>query len=284
MQIEFKNVHFEYRSPMIGSSRKALSGLSFTIRKGELVAVVGASGSGKTTLVQHFNGLLKPTSGQIIIGEQDISQDKTDHHAIRKQVGIVFQFPENQLFEETVADDIAFGPRNLNWNSTRIDRSVRSSLMLVGLSETFLTRNPFHLSGGEKRRVAIAGVLAMDPSILILDEPTSGLDWSGVEKIESVIRQYHHMGRTVVFVSHDMNLVARLADRILILKQGRLVFDGLKPDLFKQESLVIDSGLEIPSIVSKVRQLKQTGMHLEGCYSLEEVKDALMRDLGGPSK
>jgi energy-coupling factor transport system ATP-binding protein len=283
MQIEFNNVHFEYRSLMIGSSRKALSDLSFTIRKGELVAVVGASGSGKTTLVQHFNGLLKPSSGQIRIGEQDISQNKTDHHWIRKQVGIVFQFPENQLFEETVADDIAFGPRNLNWTSAQVDRSVRSSLSLVGLSETYLTRHPFHLSGGERRRVAIAGVLAMDPSILILDEPTSGLDWSGSEKIESVIRQYHQMGRTVVFVSHDMNLVARLADRILILRQGKLVFDGSKPDLFRQESLLIDSGLEIPSIVNKIRQLKQTGLDLGECYSINEVKNALIRNQETPS-
>lgn len=278
MQIEFRHVCFEYRSLMIGSSRVALSDLSFTVRKGELVAVVGASGSGKTTLVQHFNGLLRPTSGKIIIDNQDISLNKPVYQAIRNRIGIVFQFPENQLFEETVADDIAFGPRNLNWTSDRIDRSVRESMSLVGLSETFMSRHPFHLSGGEKRRVAIAGVLAMDPSILVLDEPTSGLDWPGVEKIESVIREYHRRGRTVIFVSHDMNLVGRLADRILILRKGRLVFDGYKPDLFRQESLVIESGLEMPSIVKKVRQLKQEGLKLEDYYSLNEVKDALMRN------
>ena len=279
MQIEFRNVHFTYRSLMIGSSREALSDLSFTVRQGELVAVVGASGSGKTTLVQHFNGLLRPTSGKIIIGDVELSLNKPVHHAIRNRVGIVFQFPENQLFEETVADDIAFGPHNLNWTSARIDRSVRESMSLVGLAETFMTRHPFHLSGGEKRRVAIAGVLAMDPSVLILDEPTSGLDWPGVEKIESVIRQYHRKGRTVIFVSHDMNLVARLADRILILRQGRIVFDGYKADLFEQESLLVESGLEMPSIVKKVRQLKQKGLKLEDYYSLNEVKAAMMRNL-----
>jgi len=275
MRIEFNNVSYEYRS-LVTDSHVALSRVSFSVESGGLVAVVGASGSGKTTLIQQINGLLQPTSGWLRVGDEK-ADSGTQFKSVRDHVGLVFQFPEIQLFEETVYSDVAFGPRNLGWSGEKVERQVRQAMALVGLdAEHFGPLHPFELSGGEKRRVAIAGVLAMEPMLLILDEPTAGLDWQGTQKIESIIRQYHDNGRTVLFVSHDMDLVARLADRILVLHQGRLIFDGSKTGLFQQPNILDQAGLEIPHMVQAVHVLQKKGIGIPGdIYTLPEAREAL---------
>lgn len=278
MNIEFKQLCFEYRS-LIAEPRAVLNDISFSMGAGELVAVVGASGSGKTTLIQHINGLLRPSSGHLWIGDADLADPSTELQWIRNHVGLVFQFPEIQLFEETVQEDVAFGPKNLNWPKSKIDQQVSIALDLVGLDRThFGPLHPFELSGGEKRRVAIAGVLAMDPRILILDEPTAGLDWTGVQKIESIIQNYHENGRTVIFVSHDMDLVARLAERILVLNNGQLIFDGSRFALFQQESLLKKAGLELPYIVRAINTLKKKGIEIRSdVFSFAEARVEIER-------
>ncbi|MBN1779839.1 energy-coupling factor transporter ATPase [bacterium] len=276
MRIEFENVGFNYVS-MTAAPFTALSGLSFRIESGEMVAVVGASGSGKTTLIQHMNGLLRAASGSVRIGEHDLTDPSADLHGLRSHVGVVFQFPEIQLFEETVALDVAFGPRNLCWTQDKVREHVASAMDMVGLDvSVFGPMNPFQLSGGERRRVAIAGVLAMDPSVLVLDEPTAGLDWRGTQKIETILRHYHRIGRTVIFVSHDMDMVARLADRVLVLNRGRLIFDGTKQALFREEKLLEEAGLETPYLVRALRKIASMGVRVpEDVYSMEEVRTRL---------
>lgn len=278
MQIELEKICFEYRS-LVAEQRKALTDISFSMDSGELAAIVGASGSGKTTLIQQINGLLRPTSGHLRIGDIDLADPSADLQWVRNHVGLVFQFPEIQLFEETVQEDVAFGPKNLNWTKSKVDQQVKTALDLVGLDiRQFGTLHPFELSGGEKRRVAIAGVLAMDPQVLILDEPTAGLDWSGMQKIESIIRQYHDNGRTVLFVSHDMDLVARLAERILVLHRGQLVFDGTRSALFQQELLLQKAGLEMPCIVQAMKTLKKKGIRIQSdVFSLTEARAEIER-------
>ncbi len=278
MRIEFENVSFEYRSP-VAPSRPALTGITFTIPPGEMTAIVGSSGSGKTTLIQHMNGLLEPVSGRLRIGDYDSADSRRDVSALRRHVGLVFQFPENQLFEETVNRDIAFGPANQKWSGDRIDQSVGTAMERVGLNrDIYGKRHPFQLSGGEKRRVAIAGVLALDPQVLVLDEPTAGLDWQGVCKVESIMHSCQALGRSVIFVSHDMDLVARLAARVLVLNHGRLVFDGTRNELFAREDLLAESGLALPHIVQAINRIRSRGIDLH-CekYTLEEAHDELKR-------
>ena len=278
MVIEVQNLTFQYRS-LFSPIRTALSDISFRIESKEIMAIVGATGSGKTTLIQHFNGLHQPTKGRILLNSKDLSALKSSLAWVRRTVGLVFQFPEIQLFEETVYDDIAFGPRNLNLTKNEIDDRVRFSMELVGMDfERFRKLSPFHLSGGEKRRIAIAGVLAMDPQILVLDEPTVGLDHRAASLVENVILSYHRQGKTIVFVSHDMDLVARLAERVIVLNRGRVSFDGLKEDLFRNEEILKQSGLILPQVCRFMLRAKERGYPVRtDVFTVEDAERELGR-------
>jgi energy-coupling factor transport system ATP-binding protein len=283
--IEVQNLTFQYRSPF-SPIRTALSDISLRIESKEIMAIVGATGSGKTTLIQHFNGLHQPTTGRILVDSKDLSASKSHLAWARRMVGLVFQFPEIQLFEETVYDDIAFGPRNLNLSEKEVDERVRSSLKLVGMDfEHFRKLSPFHLSGGEKRRIAIAGVLAMDPHILVLDEPTVGLDHRAASLVEDVILSYHRQGKTIVFVSHDMDLVARLAERVIILNRGRVSFDGLKEDLFVNEEILKQSGLILPQVCRFMLKIKERGYPVRtDVFTVEDAERELEKIVGKKSR
>ena len=269
-----------YRSPFL-PERKALSDVSFSIMPDEIVAVVGAAGSGKTTLIQHFNGLLRPTQGRVSFDAMDLSDTKTDLVAVRREVGLVFQFPERQLFEETVYDDVAFGPRNLRLPEEEVESRVRRTLALVGLDyESFSRLSPFRLSGGEMRRVAIAGVLTMEPRVLVLDEPTVGLDGSGSQKVEGIIETYHRLGRTVIFVSHNMDLVARLATRVVVLWRGSVLFDGTKDALFRDGTVLERAGLTLPQVCRFLQELRKSGHPVRtDVYTIEAAKQEMDRVL-----
>jgi energy-coupling factor transport system ATP-binding protein len=278
VDIEFQHLSFEYRSAISGNYT-ALNDISLKIPSQEIMAVVGATGSGKTTLIQHLNGLLKPTSGNILVNGFDLSGPDIDTHEIRRKIGLVFQFPENQLFEETVFKEIAYGLKNSDIDSNEIERRIRKSLALVGLDfDTFHTLSPFHLSGGEKRKVAIASILVMDPQVLVLDEPTVGLDWNGARKIEDIILQYHLKGKTIVFVSHDMDLVARIASRIVVLDKGRIRYKGDKSSFFCNQSLIFELGLKVPHIKQFLMALQLKGLKINtNLSSISEAKRELQR-------
>jgi energy-coupling factor transport system ATP-binding protein len=242
---------------------------------------LGASGSGKTTFLQHLNGLLHPTSGNVRIDGMDLSHQGTDLNAIRKRVGLVFQFPENQLFEETVYRDVAFGPKNLGFSLEAVDIHVQRAMERVGLDfERLRDLSPFHLSGGEKRRAAIAGVLAMDPEMLILDEPTAGLDWESGQRVENILTSFQQSGKMVLFVSHDMDQVCRLAERVAVMIKGRIVFDGAKRDLFRKPDRLRRAGLTLPSVTRHMISLRGKGLPVRtDVYNVEEAKDELRRVL-----
>lgn len=278
LKVEFKQVSFEYRSSLMPVHR-ALERVSFKIGAGEIVAIVGPSGSGKTTLLQHLNGLLRPTSGRIFIDDQDLHSSAGLLQQIRRRIGVVFQFPEIQLFEERVAQDVAFGPKNIGMTGAELDQHVQSALQMVGLDlNKYKDRSPFHLSGGEKRRVAIAGILAMNPEILVLDEPTVGLDQSSTDCIVRVIRTYQSSGKTVIFVSHNIDLVAELSDRILVLEEGRVTFDGSCPDLFSNDAVLERAALRLPQIVAWMRSLVRRGLAVRtDVYSIQEAKAEMRR-------
>jgi energy-coupling factor transport system ATP-binding protein len=263
---------FEYRTPF-SPARCALSGISLEIREGEMLAVVGSSGSGKTTLIQHLNGLLEPSSGSIAFSPGGVEPGD-----LFRKVGLAFQFPENQLFEKSVFEDVAFGPRNLDLGEEDVEGRVRRALSRVGLPPETWRRPPFQLSEGEKRRAAIAGILAMEPEVLVLDEPTAGLDRDGSERIESILRDFHGSGGTVVFVSHDMDLVGRLSRRVVLLSSGRLLFDGTREDFFGNAALLQQSGLQMPSPMRFLKSLKEKGLPVnELVFSVEDAKRELTR-------
>ena len=253
----------------------ALDDVSLTIEDGEFVGLIGHTGSGKSTLVQHLNGLLLPSSGKITVDGLDIADKATDRRAIRRKVGLVFQYPENQLFEETVEKDIAFGPRNLGLEEAEIDRRVRDAMRKVALDYDALhERSVFELSGGQMRRVAIAGVLAMEPRTLVLDEPCAGLDPRGREEILGLIRDLHRdTGATIVMVSHSMDDVASLAERVIVMNHGKVAMDGAPRDVFSRGAELRAIGLDVPQAVLLADRLRERGFDVpQGVYRVEEIK------------
>ena len=257
---------------------KALDDMSFSVERGEFIGIIGHTGSGKSTLMQHLNGLLKPTSGKVLLDGKDIWSDKKLTRQARFRVGLVSQYPEYQLFEETVYKDIAFGPKNMGLSKDEIDRRVREAAGFVGLTEAQLHSSPFDLSGGQKRRVAIAGVIAMEPEVLILDEPTAGLDPVGREDILSNIQAYREAkNATIMMVSHSMNDVARLTDRLLVLNGSHIAMDGTPAEVFTRAWELEEMGLDIPEVTRVFMRLKELGLPVEPVYTLEQAVAALKK-------
>lgn len=250
MKLEIQNLNFRYDG-VSASGRLVLKDINLNIADGEFVAIVGPSGSGKTTLIQQFTGLLRPTSGHVQVDGVDIWHKGYNKTELRRRIGLVFQFPETQLFEETVQADVAFGPGNLKLTNSKIEKRVARALDSVGLKvEDFGPRSPYRLSEGEKRRVAIAGVLAMEPEMVVLDEPTAGLDPKGVHRIEAILKRLNKMARTVVVITHNMDFVLRCAHRVVILSKGKAIFDGSPWQLFCQEDFLYKANLDMPGLIS----------------------------------
>lgn len=260
-------------------SKVAVDNVDLTIEKGEFIGVIGHTGSGKSTLIQHLNGLLKPTSGTVLIDGENIWQDKARLHACRFKVGLVFQYPEYQLFEETVEKDIAFGPKNMGLSGDEIAERVREAAEFVGLREKHLSRSPFDLSGGQKRRAAIAGVIAMRPEVLILDEPAAGLDPKGRERILSQIKSYHEKtGSTVLLVSHSMEDIARFAGRVLVLGNGRVTMFDTVENVFSRADELMAMGLEVPQITRVFLNLAAKGFDVRrNIYTIQDAKNEILR-------
>ena len=261
--------------------RTALDGVDFRAYPGEYLGIIGHTGSGKSTLIQHLNGLLKPTSGQVLFQGTDIWTDLKTTRRTRFQVGLVFQYPEYQLFEETVYKDISFGPRNMGLDQGEVDRRVRRAAEFVGLEDKLLDQSPFELSGGQKRRVAIAGVIAMEPSVLILDEPTAGLDPVGVESILGNIRDYHAAtNATVIMVSHSMEEVARSVDRLVVVNDGTIPFSGVPREVFRHGDELEAMGLGVPQITRVFLRLRALGADIDpSVYTVEQARAAILSAL-----
>lgn len=262
---------------------KALNDVSLTINDGEFIGLIGHTGSGKSTLVQHLNGLIMPSSGRVLVDGLDLADKNTDRRAIRRRVGLVFQYPENQLFEETVAKDIAFGPKNLGLDEAEIDRRVRTAMRRVALDyDKIAERSVFELSGGQMRRVAIAGVLAMEPQTLVLDEPCAGLDPRGREEILGLISDLHReSGATIVMVSHSMDDVAALAERVIVMNHGSVVMDGTPREVFAKGEELRAIGLDVPQAVELAQKLRGKGFDIpEGIYQMDEVRAAVEAAIG----
>ena len=238
--------------------KKAVDDVSFTARKGEFIGLIGHTGSGKSTLIQHFNGLLKPTSGRVLINGEDIFQSKEMTRAARFAVGLVFQYPEYQLFEETVYADVAFGPKNMGLDKDEIDRRVRENCRIVGLPEEALDKSPFELSGGQKRRVALAGIFAMEPEVMVLDEPMAGLDPAGCADVFRFIRDYHEKhGTTILFVTHSMEYAAQMSQRIVVMDHGHILMDGTPAEVFARADELIAAGLDVPQVTRVFLELQR---------------------------
>lgn len=268
--------------PGMPFEKKALDNIDLQIEDGEFIALIGHTGSGKSTLIQHINGLLKPSSGKIIIDGVDITEKNVKLTEIRKKVGLVFQYPEYQLFEETIEKDIAFGPQNLGLSKEEISKRVKRAMNIVGLDyEEYKDKSPFELSGGQKRRVAIAGVVAMEPKTLILDEPTAGLDPKGRDEILGQIQELHkEYNMTIILVSHSMEDVAKVASRILVMHRGKLILNGKPRDVFKQVDVLEKVGLAVPQVTYLVRKLREKGMNIpEDIYTVEEAKKHILHIL-----
>ena len=257
----------------------AVKDCSFDIEEGELVGIIGHTGSGKSTLIQHFNALLKPTEGQILLDGEDIWQNKQTVRNSRFKVGLCFQYPEYQLFEETVYKDVSFGPKNMGLSSDEIDKRVRESISYVGLDESYFEKSPFDLSGGEKRRVAIAGVMAMDPDVLVLDEPTAGLDPRGRDTVFSMIKNYRNKtGKTVIIVSHSMEDIARVATKVLVMNHGQIAFYDTVDNIFSKSQELINMGLNVPQITKVFMLLKEKGFDVSSnVYTVEQAKNEILR-------
>ena len=273
--LEVKNLTHTYS---VGTpfEHKALDEVTFSVKRGEFIGIIGHTGSGKSTLMQHMNGLLKPTSGQILLDGTDIWQDKKTTRQARFRVGLVFQYPEYQLFEETVYKDIAFGPKNMGLKPDEIDRRVREAAKLVGLTEAQLQVSPFDLSGGQKRRVAIAGVIAMEPEVLILDEPTAGLDPVSRAGILENIEAYRKAkNATIMMVSHSMNDVARLTERLLVMNGSRLAMDDTPKNVFSRADELLEMGLDIPDVTAVFLHLRKLGLPVEPVYTMDQAVAAI---------
>lgn len=280
MSIIVENVTYVY---MLGGpfEKKALNNINLTINPGEIVGIIGHTGSGKSTLIQHFNGLLKPTSGKVYVNGVDTMGKGLKE--LRKQVGMVFQYPEHQLFEETVYKDIAFGLQKLGMSESETDEQINNAISAVGLKPEVLKKSPFELSGGQKRRVAIAGVVAMNPDILIMDEPTAGLDPRGRAEVLGLVSNLHkNLGLTIVLVSHSMEDIARIARRIIVMNKGRVEMDGFTKDVFGQGDRLQSVGLSVPQIACLMRKLKKEIPELDDrIYTVEDAKKELRKYLGG---
>ena len=283
MSVQVKNIFHTYNKGN-PDAKIALKDVSFSIHDGEILGVIGHTGSGKSTMLQHLNGLLKPDSGQIIIGDIDITDEKVKMTEIRTRVGLVFQYPEYQLFEETVAKDVAFGPKNLGMSDEEIDKTVRKSLEMVGLSyDEIAGRSPFELSGGQKRRVAIAGVIAMNPEVLILDEPTSGLDPHAHMEVLNMIRKIHKESTgIIIFVSHNMRDVANMSDKVLVMDRGSVVAFDTPDEIFKKREMLRNIGLSTTPSAVLFDKLDDRGIHIESdAVRIDDVEEALFGYLTG---
>ena len=261
--------------------RDAVHDVSFTVEKGEFLGIIGHTGSGKSTLIQHLNGLLAPTSGEILLSGKNIWAEPKKIRSVRFRVGLVFQYPEYQLFEETVYKDISFGPKNMGLDEGEVDRRVREAARFVGLRDDQLEKSPFELSGGQKRRVAIAGVIAMEPRVLILDEPTAGLDPVGVESILGNIRDYHQSNNaTIILVSHSMEEVARTVDRLVVVNDGRIPFQGPPRAVFRHGAELERMGLGVPQMTRVFSRLRAMGVDIDASvYTIPQAKETILRRL-----
>ena len=258
--------------------RSAVDGVSLEIMEGEFLGIIGHTGSGKSTLIQHLNGLLKPTQGKVYLWDRDIWAEPKKIRDVRFKVGLVFQYPEYQLFEETVYQDIAFGPKNMGKTGAELDRCVREAARLVGLRDDQLEKSPFELSGGQKRRVALAGVMAMEPEILVLDEPTAGLDPAGRENLMANIRDYHHnKNRTIILVSHSMDEIARNVDRIVVLKNAHVLMQGTPAEVFARAEELLSAGLDVPQVTRLAMELRRRGLPIDpAVYTAEDLERELL--------
>ena len=278
MSIEVRHLTHCY-SEGSALSTVALDDICMAVEDGEFLGIIGHTGSGKSTLVQHLNGLLKPTSGQVLVDGEDLNGEQVNRRALRQRIGLVFQYPEYQLFEETVAKDIAFGPKNQGLSKEEIDERVRYAMECVHLDyDRYSERSPFELSGGQMRRVAIAGVLAMKPSVLILDEPTAGLDPRGRDRILTMLEELHARENvTIIMVSHSMDDMARLATRLVVMAEGKILASGTPREIFAREEMMISAGLGIPEAARLCRELRAKGFDLpEDLYRPDELKEHLL--------
>ena len=280
MPIVIENMSHVYQ-PGSPFKSDALTDISLTIEDGELLALIGHTGSGKSTLAQHLNGLLQPTSGRVLVNGQDINEKGANRRALRQQVGLLFQYAEYQLFEETVYKDIAFGPRNQGLTGDELDARVREAFVLVHLPEDCLEKSPFELSGGQMRRVALAGVLAMRPGTLVLDEPIAGLDPRGREELMQIINELKDKGVTIVLISHNMDDVARMATKVAVLDKGRLAMHGTPREVFARGDELAKMGLDVPQTFQLCRQLRNGGLNVPDCLTDEELADAIAAALKG---
>lgn len=287
MSIKVSNLTYIYNEEMPFSS-KALDDISFEIKDGDFVGLIGHTGSGKSTLIQHLNGLLKPSSGKIFINDFDITNNEVNLTDIRKRVGVVFQYPEYQLFEETIEKDIAFGPSNLDLDEDEIKNRVKVSMESVGLDyEEYKDKSPFDLSGGQKRRVAIAGVIAMNPEVLILDEPTAGLDPGGRDEIFNLIKRLHKENNmTIILSSHSMDDMAKIANTIIVMNKGKIEFMGTPKEVFKGNTDRLKSiGLDIPQVLELAIKLREKGFNIkDDILTIKEAKEEILRVMRGINK
>lgn len=283
LKIEHLSHIYSVGSPF---EKKAVDDVSFSAQRGEFIGLIGHTGSGKSTLIQHFNGLLKPTSGKIYINGEDIFQSKEMTRAARFAVGLVFQYPEYQLFEETVYADVAFGPKNMGLGKDEIDRRVRENCRIVGLSEDVLDKSPFELSGGQKRRVALAGIFAMEPEVMVLDEPMAGLDPAGCADVFRFIKEYHEKhGTTILFVTHSMEYAAQMSERIIVMDHGHILMDGTPAEVFARSEELIEAGLDVPQVTQVFLELKKRGLPVDpSVYTVEQAVAQLKALKGGCAK
>lgn len=268
--------------------QKALNHVNLSVERGEFLAIIGHTGSGKSTLIQHLNGLLRPTEGDVLLHGKSIFASDNDLRSVRFHIGLVFQYPEYQLFEETIAKDIAYGPTNMGLDAAEIERRVTQAMEDVGLDVSLRDKSPFELSGGQKRRVALAGVVAMQPEILVLDEPTAGLDPAGRREMFDLIRRLHDLhGTTIVLVTHSMEDAARMADRLVVMKKGQVFMTGTPETVFVQAEALEQAGLTVPQVTKILLELKKRGIPVDtGCYTVEQAVKQLLaykQQAGGKS-